>query len=320
MHALVGVIIFLIPTMLLGLNVQGDVYISGSAQQDVDLMTESKGILGGTLKLINDSYYIDAQTQYSVPLDTTQSESNISLLGEIFFPWFSVSTHIYYQDGRTQYRDYLMISGEIFRTIDNPQSIIEYGDVFKYSTFWDYNTFNHIDNTLYLLYKHFFRRSALHTYFDFSYRYFNNYSDPSIALSKASSEIYVTQSIKRNIGLKYGFFINKNITTNDSLIYMNSDLYDTFAYDLYTVYLGGTIYLENLLMKPELSYHHKIYNNLAEEHPYTENGIKLSLYADYPLTDHIFVYSNTSVYFILDDSSNFGSYNVVCGVRYTFIK
>jgi len=67
--------------------------------------------------------------------------------------------------------------------------------------------------------------------------------------------------LKKNIGLKYGMYINKNITSTDSLIYVSSELYDPFAYDLYKMFMGSTIYLNDLLLKPEISAQHKIYNN-----------------------------------------------------------
>jgi len=292
-------------------------YFYGSLHRGTDEAVENKGILGGSFKYFDDAYYIDIGSQIAAPLDSSDVEGNISALGEIFFPWGGTSAHIYYQNTADSLNDQFKVTGELYRTVEKQRHIIEYGDIFDYTYYPDYRNFDHINNALFLLYKKFFRTFALHTYFDFTYRYFNNISDPSISMTKASIELYFSRGIKKNIGLKYGMYINKNITSTDSLIYVSSELYDPFAYDLYKMFMGSTIYLNDLLLKPDISVQHKIYNTSSAESSYSETGIGISVYADYPISDHLLLYSKNNIFVLFDSAP---TYESSIGIRYLFKK
>ncbi len=315
-----GIILIFFPLLLFGQNFEGDLYFHGSLQQDTDELTEIKGIFGGNLKLFNDAFYADISSQLAVPFDGSDIEGNFSTLGEMFFPWGGVSAHTYYQGTADSLNDQIRITGEIYRTVEKPSYIFEYGDIFDYTYYPEYRNFDHVDNAIYLLYKKFYRIFALHTYFDFTYRYFNNISEPAIGLTRASAELYFSRSLKRNIGLKYGVYVNKNITTTDSLIYVSSELFDPFAYDLYRIFAGSTIYLDDLLLKPEMSMQQKAYNTSAAETSYSETGLMLSIYADYPLNNNLFIYSNNFVLVSLDSPSGGSSFKASLGIRYSFAK
>jgi len=315
-----SLILIFFPLFLFGQNFEGDLFFHGSLRQDADEAIENRGIFGGNLKLFNDAYYADINSQLAIPFDGSDIEGNISVLGEVFFPWGGVSTHIYYQDTADSLNDHIRTTGEIYRTVDKSRYIFEYGDIFDYAYYPEYRNFDHLDNALYLLYKKFYRTFALHTYFDFTYRYFNNISEPAIGLTKATAELYFSRSIKRNIGLKYGVYASKNITITDSLIYVSSELYDPFAYDLYKIFVGSTIYLRDLLLKPEIAVQSKVYNTSTRESSYSETGLEISLYADYPFNNNLFLYSNNFVLISLDSPSNGSSYKASLGMRYSFAK
>jgi len=313
-------ILIVFPPLLFGQNSEGDMYFYGSLHRGTDEAVENKGILGGSFKYFDDAYYIDIGSQIAAPLDSSDVEGNISALGEIFFPWGGTSAHIYYQNTADSLNDLIKATGEIYRTVEKQRYIVEYGDIFDYKYYPDYRNFDHIDIALYLMYKRFYRIYAMHTYLDFTYRYFNNMSDLSIELTKALIELYFSRGIKRNIGLKYGMYINKNIISTDSLIYVNSELQDPFAYDMYKIYLGGTIYLNDLLLKPEISAHQKVYNTSSAENSYSETGLRVSLYTDYPISNNFLIYSNSNILFLFDSTLSISSYEANFGIRYLFVK
>jgi len=315
-----GLILIVFPSLLFGQNSEGDMYFHGSSQKGIDGSAENKGILGGSFRYFSDSYYIDIAPQLAVPFDGSDIEGNISSLGEIFFPWGGTSAHIYYQNTADSLNDQFKATGELYRTIEKQRYILEYGDIFDFTYYPDYRNFTHIDNALYLLYKKFYRTFALHTYFNFTYRYFNNMQDNSIGLTKASFELYFSRGIKRNIGLKYGMYINKNISSRDSLIYVSSELYDPFAYDVYKIYLGSTIYLNDLLIKPDISVQHKIYNTSSAESSYSETGMGISFYADYPVSNSLLIYSSSNMFVLFDSALSISTYDTSLGIRYLFKK
>ncbi len=316
----IALILIIFPSLLFGQTSEGDMYFHGSIHKGSDESIENKGILGGSFKYFNKNYYLDIASQMAAPLDGSEIEGNASALGEIFFPWGGTSTHIYYQNTADSLNDLIKATGELYRTVEKQRYIIEYGDIFDYAYYPDFGNFDHIDNALYLLYKKFYRTFAMHTYFDFTYRCFTTMSDPSIALTKASLELYFSRGIKRNIGLKYGIFINKNITSTDSLLYVSSELYDHFAYDLYSIFLGSTIYLNDLLLKPEISAQHKIYNNSSVATSYSETGMGLSFYADYPLSNNLLIYSKNNILILFDSGLSISTYEASLGLRYLFKK
>ena len=313
-----GLILILFPSLLFGQNSEGDMYFHGSSQKIIDGSVENKGILGGSFRHFSDSYYLDIAPQLAVPFDGSNIEGNISSVGEIFFPWGGTSAHIYYQDTADSLNDQFKAAGELYHTIEKQRYIIEYGDIFDFAYYPDYKNFTHFDNTLYLLYKKFYRTFALHTYFDFTYRYFNNISEQSIGLTKASAEVYFSRGIKKNIGLKYGMYINKNITSTDSLIYVSSELFDPFAYDEYKIYLGSTIYLNDLLLKPDISVQHKIYITSSAQSSFSETGMGISLYADYPISNNLLLYSSSNIFVLFDSDLRVSTYDASFGIRYLF--
>jgi len=310
------ILIIFFPVLLTASPVEGEFSCNISASEDSEAK-KSRFQFNASLRYQKKNLYIDfhPQANYSFN-DQDSTEYTVSFLGEYYFDWGGISIHSGVGQSNNIYRKLAFVSAELFRTLEENRFILEYGSAISLGNYSEYSTFNHFDNTTYLIYKKFYRKYALHTNFDFGYRYLVNTLPNPFSIFRVSGTIFISRGLKRNIGLKYGINMNYVVSNIDSLLYPESDLYDLFAYNKYSLYLEGTMYFSDLLLKPGLSYVYKEYASSTQEaYPFTSH-VLFTLYADYPVTKSVFIFTNDWFSFALNETEN--SYYASVGFRYIF--
>ncbi len=310
------ILIVFLPVLLTASPVEGE-FSCNIATSEKDQERESAFQLNGNLVYEKKNLYVNFHPQVNYSFnDKDSTVCNATILGEYYFKWGGISIHSGASQSEDIYRKYLYGSAEVFRTIDQPQFIFEYGTVFSLDHYPDFDSFDHFDAMSYLIYKKFYRKHALHMNLDLEYRYLQNFHPQQLSMFRVSTSLFISRGLRQNIGLKYGLSLDHLITESDSLIYPAPDLYDIFAYNNYSLYLESTMYIAEFLLKPGLSFIYKEYAaSTLEEDPY-QSDVLFSMYMDYALFKGVLVFTNDWFSLALNDTKN--SYFASFGIRYIF--
>ncbi|HEX37256.1 MAG TPA: hypothetical protein ENG70_00095 [Candidatus Cloacimonetes bacterium] len=230
------ILIIFLPVLLTASPVAGEFFFNISASEDSEAK-ESTFQFNAVLSFQNKNLYLDFRPQANYSFNDRDSiEYSVSVLSEYYFKWGGVSIHSGLVQSKSRYRKFVYGSAEIFRTVDEHLFIFKYGSAISLGNYSEYKNFNHFGNTTYWIYKKFYKKYALHTNFDFGYRYLVNTHPNPFSLFRISSTIFISWGIKRNIGLQFGVSVNYVASKIDSLVYPEPDLYDLFAYNKYSLF------------------------------------------------------------------------------------